>query len=149
MISEQTDLGDDGATALEEKLLGASGRTYLWVHMILNIIRDSFESGKRLLLLIDTLLKEVEDTYEAILNRSTDKTEARNILHIIVGARRPLYVKETDFILSIEPNYKCYKSLEMPGEKATETKILKLASSSSGSRTALFLFFIFPRRFSW
>lgn len=44
-------------------------------------------------------------SYEAILNKSKDFKEARKLLYIVVGAERPLTLKEMNIALNIS---KCY-----------------------------------------
>lgn len=82
---------------IEDQLLRMKHRTYLWLHLAIDDIRNTFENS----LLpekesIELIPPNVNAAYEKILSRvpSTQVDTARNVLQIIVGARRPLTVKE-------------------------------------------------------
>jgi ribosomal protein S16 len=82
---------------LEEKLLGMEHRTYLWLYLaiegIQTVYADSLRPEEES---IESLPSSVEDAYEKILARVTSKQEsqAKKILQIVVGARRPLTTEE-------------------------------------------------------
>ena len=108
-------------------------RTYLWLHLTLDVIRDTLESTMpRLERLVHRLPRTIEDAYEKILekvNASGYAQEARNLLHIIVAAVRPLTLKETRIALAINEKLEyeepCQFSdnLEYQSEEAFRVKI--------------------------
>lgn len=83
-------------------------RTYLWLYLAMEEIRftyrDSLNPDAEN---IDTLPQSVENAYERILQRITErqKPQARKILLIIVGARRPLTLSEMGLALSTAEAY--------------------------------------------
>jgi hypothetical protein len=90
---------------LIEHLKAIEHRTYLWLHLILDIVRTTQESTtRRIKNEIEKLLKTVNAAYERILERveATDRFQAINILHIIVGATRPLTLIELNIAARIE-----------------------------------------------
>ena len=104
---------------LENKLLGMEHRTYLWLYLAIEGVRDIYRESLRphkesILLLPAT----VEDAYEKILERGAikNKDNIYKILRIVVGARRPLTVNEMAVALSVDTSQSA--ELEMDVEKA-------------------------------
>ncbi|KAI4222446.1 MAG: hypothetical protein L6R40_008585 [Gallowayella cf. fulva] len=87
-----------GAQArLERELLSMQHRTYLWLYLAIERIKETFRNSPRPdEEKIQSLPATVEDAYEQILQKGA--TENRNnvikILRIIVGVRRPLTIGE-------------------------------------------------------
>jgi ankyrin repeat domain-containing protein 50 len=103
--------------AIEAKLLGIPNRTYLWLHLILDEIRETFDCTERQLSkLIDELPESMHEAYERILARSKSKVEARRILQIVIAATRPLTLREMDVVLAIRDNTRVYNDLDLEGE---------------------------------
>ncbi|KAF6803199.1 Ankyrin repeat domain-containing protein 50-like protein 3 [Colletotrichum sojae] len=81
---------------LRRRLVETPNRTYLWLHLMLEALPDldkstssAFQSD------INSLPQSVEEAYERILSRhSGQRLKVEAILHIIVGARRPLKILE-------------------------------------------------------
>jgi nucleoside phosphorylase/tetratricopeptide (TPR) repeat protein len=97
----------DVRDALQQKLLATENRTYLWLHLIWDELEQSRKHTKKAFLKkIGSLPSTVEDAYERILTRNSrgDQEEAKVLLHIVIGARRPLRVREMDvaFQLAVE-----------------------------------------------
>ncbi|KAM0146260.1 hypothetical protein ACHAQE_010831, partial [Botrytis cinerea] len=99
---------------LLEGLSKIENRTYLWLHLIL----DSIEFNPRIDVqvvkdLLRTLPKTIEEAYDAILKRSDEPSKAMRLLHIIVGATRPLSLKEIGIALYITDEIRSYQDLEI------------------------------------
>jgi hypothetical protein len=91
--------------ALVKHLKSMKNRTYLWLHLVLDVIRETQESTKdRLKTLIDTIPESVDKAYERILNKikNRDWVMARRLFHIIVVAAAPLTLREMNIALAIE-----------------------------------------------
>ncbi|KAK2764621.1 hypothetical protein FQN53_006962 [Emmonsiellopsis sp. PD_33] len=119
---------DQEKEILQEKLLATKNRTYLWVHLVFEELRtvDKFtETAFRKL--VDSLPSTVENAYEKILEKinSLDPDQqrmAKILLHIIVGARRPLTLDELDvaFQLATESaSAQTYEELNLDRERLT------------------------------
>ena len=97
---------------LEEKLSNFPHRTYLWVTLVMEVIRGRqcpLRAGitkRRLQAVVDDLPETVEGAYSAILDKSTDKELARKLLHCVVIAKRPLTVEEMNIVLAIQESEK-------------------------------------------
>ena len=93
-------------SALLGKLKSIPHRTYLWLHLIFDIIQHSLDSTRpRLESLIDKIPCTVDDAYERVLMRieGSDLVEqARRLLHIVVAATRPLKLREMEIALTID-----------------------------------------------
>lgn len=100
-------LDDSERISLEEDFLSITHRTYLWVDLIFKVIEQRLAiTKKRLRTIIGTIPDTLDKAYEAILERSTDKLQARKLLHIIVSAVRPLTLREMNIALAIDKGSK-------------------------------------------
>ena len=112
-------LGREAQQEIANHLKRTEHRTYLWLHLILNVIEDkivSYGTAKGLKPIIDHLPATVHDAYERILSKSTDPASARNILLIIIGAKRPFTVSEMNVALGLTRQDECtsYETLDRP-----------------------------------
>ena len=123
-IATERSLTRRAREAIEAKFLGIPNRTYLWLHLILEEIRETFDCTERQLSkLIDELPESVYEAYERILARSKSKAEARRILQIVIAATRPLTLREMDVVMAIRENTRVYKDLDLEGEIHIERRI--------------------------
>jgi hypothetical protein len=113
-LGSELNLNDEEQSTLQEELLGMTHRTYLWLNLILDVIRNEIgPTKKRLKQIIGSLPDTIEKAYEAILSRVRDKKRARKLLCIIVAAARPLTLKEMNIALAIEDEHRSYKDLDL------------------------------------
>lgn len=102
-LKQEFDLSVTDSEILRRQLLQMQHRTYLWLYLAMEevreICRDSIYGEE---LRIVSLPTSVEDAYEHILCNIKDrqKTLALRILLVIVGARRALNVEEMALALS-------------------------------------------------
>jgi hypothetical protein len=123
------DLGltDSERTTLENELLNMEHRTYLWLKLIIEVIRDEINPTKtNLRRIIGELPATVDEAYESILSkiRKRDKKKAQKLLHIIVSASRPLTLKEICIALSIEDCHRSFDDLDLDLEDQTRLESL-------------------------
>jgi hypothetical protein len=84
-------------------------RTYLWVHLTLDLIEGDIDIDKAgIVEATSHLPKTVDEAYERILSRSRNFEEAKKLLHIIVAAARPLTLKEMSVTLALRQNHQSY-----------------------------------------
>ncbi|KAH0419847.1 hypothetical protein CcaCcLH18_14269 [Colletotrichum camelliae] len=89
---------------LQKKLLATSHRTYLWLHLVMRELYLSDKTTKKgLMAVIEKLPKTVTEAYEDVLRRlnNNQRQKAQTILHIVVGARRPLTLQEMDVAIQL------------------------------------------------
>jgi ankyrin repeat protein len=115
-------------TRLAEDLKSMGHRTYLWLHLVLKEIQRKFSSYstlKRIKNLVQQLPASVADAYENILNRSSDPQVARDILMIVLAARRPLTVHEMSVAVAIQRSKrpKSYEDLDLEPEDIRESNL--------------------------
>lgn len=114
-------------SSLESALLNIEHRTYLWVHLIFDVIENSLtRTEKGLCEIVRTLPDTVENAYTAILERSLDKILARKLLHIVIAAIRPLTLEEMNVALAINDGDKSYGDMDLEQEEWFRTKVKDL-----------------------
>ncbi|KAL6251161.1 hypothetical protein RBB50_001369 [Rhinocladiella similis] len=102
---------------LEDELKRIPHRTYLWVHLIFDIIKDSIGITKESLrTTICNLPTTVEAVYDKILCKTRNPEKAKKILHIVVAAVRPLSLKEMALALAIRADHRGYEDLDLEPE---------------------------------
>ena len=110
---------------LLKQLLNIENRTYLWLHLILDQIRNSDNAGNKKAIRreIQAIPQSVSKAYEAILAKTKDKPLATKLLHIIVGAETALTLEELNVAMSMEDDSRCYKDLELESVGAFEIRV--------------------------
>jgi ankyrin repeat protein len=89
-------------------------RTYLWLYLIFKEIESKPRIDSKIVEhLLRELPKTIQEAYEKILQRSTDPQDARRLLHIIVGATRPLTLREIGVALYITKETHSHEDLEI------------------------------------
>ncbi|KAJ9636596.1 hypothetical protein H2204_005196 [Knufia peltigerae] len=102
---------------LKDEMNRIPHRTYLWVHLIFEIIQDSVDITKESLrLTIRNLPTTIEAVYDKILGKTRNPSKAKKILHIVVAAERPLVLKEMAVALAIKENHRGHNDLELEPE---------------------------------
>lgn len=125
-IAEELNLSEEVKLSLHKRLSEVPNRTYLWLHLIFDQLKEALgRTKKKLLNVIDKLPKTVEQAYEEMLVRCTEEEEARRVLQIIVAAKRPLTLCEIDVALEIRPNLTSYAELDLEGDANREQWIRK------------------------
>jgi ankyrin repeat protein len=113
-IGLELKLNDSEKLFLEKKLSSMPHRTYLWLQLVLEVIRGRTSiTPKRIQQLISNLPPTVEAAYEAILEKSSDKALARKLLCLIVAAVRPLTLQEMNIALAIEDHHRRSEDLDL------------------------------------
>ncbi|EWZ36204.1 hypothetical protein FOZG_11945 [Fusarium oxysporum Fo47] len=91
--------------SIEKELIERSDNTFLWVHMVLDLLENntdaspqSFES------ILRSIPNRLDGLYDNILQRSRSRHELLRILSIIVGSQRTLTLDEIDVALAVRPD---------------------------------------------
>ena len=101
---------------LEKRLLETEHRTYLWLHLLWNIVRKNLSGTKSEMdRLIDKLPDDIQGSYEVLLQRCPDPVFARKVLQIVLVAARPLTLTEIDVALNVNEQTSSYADLEQEG----------------------------------
>src|SRR5205807_8845523 len=109
---------------LRNLLLSAADRTFLWVALVLEILKDSGDgSVEEFADIISTTPHDLPEFYTKILDKSSDPNKARRILHLVVGAARPLTVSEMNVAFRITRDHKSVRDLPAHHYRAFEKTI--------------------------
>src|SRR4029077_6847901 len=107
---------DEQALLLRE-LMRVPNRTYLWVHLTLDLIESDIDIDKIGIVNATTRLpRTVDEAYNRILSKSRDSDMAKRILHIVIVAARPLTLGEMALALAIRENHQSYSDLDLKSE---------------------------------
>jgi ankyrin repeat protein/nucleoside phosphorylase len=108
-LMERIGLDEDIRGSIETKVLSMENRTYLWINLFMDDLEYRAKRGEKLRVRsLEQLPLTVEAAYERLLDRHTDSFRSRRdallLLHLVVGAKRPMTVKEMDvaFNLALE-----------------------------------------------
>ena len=113
-LSESLNLQPATAHRIEKKLLHMEHRTYLWLHLAIHSIHQTFRNSLRPdQESVNSLPTSVEEAYEQILAKidNDQKDTVRMILLIVVGARRALTIGEMALALDVATSPKPLESL--------------------------------------
>ena len=124
-IASERHFSSETEEFLRNQLLSIENRTYLWLHLILDQIRNSDNAGneKAIRKEIKTIPQSVSKAYEAILAKAKDKKLATKLLHIIVGAETALTLQELNVAMSIDDDSTCYKDLQLEDATVFDIRI--------------------------
>ncbi|KAN0076427.1 ankyrin repeat-containing domain protein [Elaphomyces granulatus] len=116
-IGGRLKLRNDEQELLLQELIHVPNRTYLWVHLTLDLIENDIDIDKTgIVNATSHLPKTVDEAYDRILSKSHDFKKAKRILHIIVAAARPLTLKEMALALTIRGNHRSYRDVDLKSE---------------------------------
>ncbi|KAI4283448.1 MAG: hypothetical protein L6R38_002131 [Xanthoria sp. 2 TBL-2021] len=104
-LASDLKLGASTKEQLKCKLLAMKHRTYLWLYLAIEGVREQYrESFRPHEESIISLPATVEDAYEKILERGAarNKDIVYKVLRIVVGARRPLTISEMAVALGVD-----------------------------------------------
>jgi hypothetical protein len=107
------DLPEDVQLNLRDNLIKGADRTFLWVSLILNILKDTAEASQNEFHeMLNSLPSDLDTVYETILQDSPNPMKAKTILQVVVAAARPLTLDEMDIALAIRPGHKSIEELK-------------------------------------
>ena len=142
VLTRRLRLSHNVSHALLRKLLEIPNRTYLWLHLMFNVLQSSTDRTERkLTIALETIPETVDQAYEKILERSTSREDATKILHVMLAARRPLTIHEINTILALKKGSTSYTDLDLEAaEHISETirNICGLFVTIRGSEVYLF-----------
>ncbi|TGO26200.1 hypothetical protein BPAE_0064g00160 [Botrytis paeoniae] len=111
----QLDLSERVKNRIITCLQGMSHRTYLWLYLIMDVVRERVSTSgdaEKIEESLRTLPITVEQAYETILNKSPRRSDTEKLLHIIVGAERPLSTDEINIAMNIKVCYNGSQTFE-------------------------------------
>jgi ankyrin repeat protein len=94
----------DDRRKISERLKSMENRTYLWLYLIFDIIKENLSRyGKRSSIerLLSDVPSQVSEAYEKILSRSQDEVQTDLLLQIILAAAQPLTLDDANVALTL------------------------------------------------
>ena len=102
-LSGERGLNKEVTNHLEQKLLAIPHRTYIWVYLVFDYLKQGFKKTKKgVEVPITSLPESVNQAYDKILSKSRDQQKLRKILSIILAATRPLTLREMNVAVNVE-----------------------------------------------
>jgi len=95
-------LTPDQQRDLLKQLKRVPNRTYLWVHLTLDLVERAILFNKTMPEIVSQLPKTVNKAYDTILSKSSDPELAVLILHIVTATARPLTLGEMRLALILQ-----------------------------------------------
>ena len=119
---------------LREKLLQGDDQTFLWVALVMDLLKQQAEEGaseqELLAVLNDRSINALYATFLGqLLNQPSAVAQTKALLQIIVAAARPLSLTELDYALSIHPDHRSTKDLSPCLHLSTESYLRRLGGS--------------------
>jgi hypothetical protein len=92
----------DERQLMRKQLESIPNRTYLWITLVFNglIEKKSGITKKDIMDLTKKLSRGIYDAYEKILEKSENREKSKKLLHLILGAKRPLSLSEMSVALA-------------------------------------------------
>lgn len=106
-------LTDEGRQIISNRLKRKKNRTYLWLHLTFEIIKQSpseYSRRQDIEKLLSDLPTQVSDAYEKILSRSKESEKTIALLQIVLAAARPLSLDEANVALTLALERQWYPS---------------------------------------
>ncbi|GAB1196290.1 hypothetical protein APSETT444_005559 [Aspergillus pseudonomiae] len=125
-LAKEKDLPDRVEAHLAEKLLGIPHRTYLWVYLVFDCLknRQFKKTPKGLDGMMANLPTTIYGAYEQILARSHQQEPmVRRALSMILAASRPLTVSEMNVALNVDRTSKSIHDLDLEENKDFRTRL--------------------------
>jgi ankyrin repeat protein len=124
-FAEEKKLSDETKTCLADQLLKMEHRTYLWVYLVFDYLKDFYfkKTPKGMASTFVTLPKSVDQAYEQILSKSTDHLMVRKALTIILAATRPLTLSEMSVAMEIDEKTKSVDDLDLEQEHDFKSRL--------------------------
>jgi hypothetical protein len=126
-LCRKLQLGEQGEKAMRHELGKRPSRTYLWVHLVFDILECY--AGHPFTQIEDHIRNipvTVEDAYDKILSRSPDKNMARKLLHMVLAAKRPLTLEEMAAAMTIRRNHTLYSQLKIESRRTLRIWVREL-----------------------
>lgn len=107
---EDGGIPEDLLEEIERELVGRADRTFLWITLIIQLLKDkAVEGASRREMNAILRSRSVYSIYTAMLDAKTGNTpaikqKARKMLSIILAATRPLTIEELNIALAIKPD---------------------------------------------
>ncbi|KAL9581837.1 MAG: hypothetical protein Q9212_003659 [Teloschistes hypoglaucus] len=112
-LAKRLHLSETDESTLRKNLCSIPHRTYLWLHLMFDDLWRRLDLSKNdIATVAKSIPKDVNQAYTAILNKSPDKSKARQLLHIILAAVTPLSIQEVNVAMVVGESTRSYEDLD-------------------------------------
>ncbi|KAL8409624.1 hypothetical protein RB594_007901 [Gaeumannomyces avenae] len=125
-VHQMDKFSDDLKAHLRTRLMSITHRTYLWLYLVFEHLKgpDIKQTARGLdRSLLEDLPKTVDEAYERILSRSKAPQVTRKAILILLGAYRPLSLREVQIALELAPDTPCSGSLDLEPYRAFKRRL--------------------------
>ena len=124
LLAREKKLAENIKSHLERRLLEVPHRTYLWVHLVFDYLKEGFKKTEKAVdTIISTLPESVNAAYEKILSKSKENNKVQKTLSIILAATRPLTLKEMNIAINVDPSIRSTSKGDLDIESDEDFKI--------------------------
>ncbi|KAI1741319.1 hypothetical protein F4680DRAFT_447227 [Xylaria scruposa] len=100
---------------IQERLIARADRTFIWITLIIDLLRDKVEAGASRRELDDILKsRTVDHIFTEFLRGRPDAPKTRKLFSILLAATRPLNVEELSVALALTPEYNALSKSHKP-----------------------------------
>ncbi|EFW99839.1 ankyrin repeat-containing protein [Grosmannia clavigera kw1407] len=117
-------LTPDEHRLMREQVTSVPNRTYLWISLVFDgLMNGSDITKKDIVNLAKQLPRGIYAAYEKILRKSQDREKSKRLLHLILGAERPLTLSEVSVALEFDgqQTWEDVKDCIIPKERVQDT----------------------------
>jgi hypothetical protein len=100
---------------IESELVSRADRTFLWVTLIIQLLKEKVEEGASEVQLQRILRsRDIDSIYAELLAGRTDAISSRKMLRILLAATRALSVEELGIALAVVPEHQTLENSDQP-----------------------------------
>ncbi len=112
---------------IRQRMTGIPHRTYLWMHLVFDYLQTNIikKTTRGVDAVITKLPESVEEAYAKILSRcqTIHQPEVRKALLIVVGAKRPLQLREFNTAINITPSCAVLGDIDLEEDRDFKQRI--------------------------
>ncbi|KAI9855703.1 MAG: hypothetical protein M1813_009665 [Trichoglossum hirsutum] len=126
-LKSRTGCSERTRDEIERRLVKNADRTFLWVSLVLELLKAEAEASEEVFLQrVAGMPEQLDEVYDSILRKVPQKDKAQKALAMIVIAVRPLTLTELNIALNIRETDKSRSDVEPRLQFAMERSIKKL-----------------------
>jgi hypothetical protein len=124
-LAEEMRLTNEVKNHLAARLIEIEHRTYLWVYLVFDNIKNGFKKTKKgIEEATKSLPRTVNEAYERILAKfGGDQVTVRRALAMILAASRPLTLSELNLALEVKETTRSTQDLDLEGEEDFKSRL--------------------------
>lgn len=94
-------------------LIKGADRTFLWTTLVIDLLETKKGASKRELMEILEARGDIFQIYDRLLDHSSNATQARKLLQIVVGAIRPMTLSELSVAMAVNSDQMTFEDLKL------------------------------------